>query len=157
MKNLFTSVCLTALLGACAGQGGSYSTGGYGSSDYGSAPAPAPKVAAAPAHAHMTAGLPLMVKDGMVVTKEGLTVYTFDKDAANSGKSACNGDCAVKWPPVLASATDKPEGAFTIVMRDDGRRQWAYRGKPVYTWPEDQEPGDKYGDNKMNIWHVVRQ
>jgi predicted lipoprotein with Yx(FWY)xxD motif len=151
MKKLLTAALLTALLAACATSGGTYSSaGGYGSSDYGS-PAPAAKVAAAPA----MAGLPLMVKEGMVVTRKGLTVYTFDKDAA--GRSNCNGECAVKWPPVLATASDTPQGAFTIVARDDGRRQWAYKGKPVYTWPEDQEPGDKYGDNYLKAWHVVPQ
>ena len=56
----------------------------------------------------------------------------------------------------FASASDKPQGPYTIVVRDDGRRQWAYRGKPVYTWPEDQEPGDKYGDNYNKVWHIVR-
>jgi predicted lipoprotein with Yx(FWY)xxD motif len=100
---------------------------------------------------------PLAMKDGMLVTAKGLTVYTFDKDVAGSGKSACNGDCAVKWPPVLATANDKPQGPYTVIVRDDGRRQWAYNGKPVYTWPEDQEPGDKYGDNYNKVWHVVRQ
>jgi predicted lipoprotein with Yx(FWY)xxD motif len=99
---------------------------------------------------------PLAMKDGLLANAKGLTVYTFDKDAANSGKSACNGDCAVKWPPVLAGAGDQPRGDYTIVVRDDGRRQWAYKGKPVYTWPEDQEPGDKYGDGKFNVWHVVK-
>jgi predicted lipoprotein with Yx(FWY)xxD motif len=62
----------------------------------------------------------------------------------------------VNWPPVLAKAADQAQGPYTIVVRDDGKRQWAYKGKPVYTWPEDQEPGDKYGDNKNNIWHVVK-
>jgi predicted lipoprotein with Yx(FWY)xxD motif len=152
MKNFLTAACLPVLLAACAHNGGMQASGGgYGSSDYGSAPAP--RAAAAPA----MAGLPLMVKDGHVVTTNGITVYVFDKDVANSGKSACNGDCAVKWPPVLASASDRPQGQFTIVTRDDGRRQWAYRGTPVYTWPEDQEPGDKYGDNYLKVWHVVPQ
>lgn len=100
--------------------------------------------------------VPLAMKDGMLVTSKGLTVYTFDRDVAGSGKSACNGQCAINWPPVLAGANDQPQGPYTIIVRDDGRRQWAYKGKPVYTWPEDQEPGDKYGDNKNNIWHVVR-
>ena len=150
MKNLIAAAVLPVLLAAC-GTAGHHSM--VGSSDYGSAPAPA-KVAAAPA----MAGLPLKFdKDGMLVTTKGLTVYTFDKDAAGSGKSVCNGDCAVKWPPVLATAVDKPQGAYTIVVRDDGRRQWAYKGKPVYTWPEDQEPGDKYGDNYLKVWHVIKQ
>jgi predicted lipoprotein with Yx(FWY)xxD motif len=100
---------------------------------------------------------PLAMKDGLLANSKGLTVYAFDKDVAGSGKSACNGDCAVKWPPVLASASDQPQGAFTIVVRDDGRRQWAYKGKPVYTWPEDQEPGDKYGDGYLKVWHVIKQ
>jgi predicted lipoprotein with Yx(FWY)xxD motif len=99
---------------------------------------------------------PLAMKNGMLVDGKGLTVYTFDKDVAGSGKSVCNDKCAVNWPPVLATASDKPQGAYAIIVRDDGRRQWAYKGKPVYTWPEDQQPGDKYGDNKNNIWHIVR-
>jgi len=99
---------------------------------------------------------PAMMKDGMLVNAKGLTLYTFDRDVANSGKSACNGDCIVKWPPLLASASDKPVGDYTIVKRDDGRMQWAYKGKPLYTWPEDQEPGDKYGDNYLKVWHIVK-
>ena len=99
---------------------------------------------------------PLAMKGGMLADAKGMTVYTFDRDAANSGKSMCNGDCAVKWPPVLAKAGDKPTGDYTIVTRDDGKKQWAYKGKPLYTWPEDQEPGDKYGDNYNKVWHIVR-
>ncbi|MES2400300.1 MAG: hypothetical protein V4573_09975 [Pseudomonadota bacterium] len=100
-------------------------------------------------------GAPAMMKDGMLVNAKGMTLYTFDRDVAGSGKSACEGDCAVKWPPVMASASDQPSGDFTIVTRSNGR-QWAYKGKPVYTWPEDQEPGDKYGDNYLKVWHIIK-
>lgn len=107
--------------------------------------------------ASMSGGTPpAAMKGGMLVDAKGMTLYTFDRDAAGSGKSACNGDCAVKWPPLLAKAGDKPMGDYTIVMRGDGRRQWAFKGKPLYLWPEDQEPGDKYGDNYNKVWHVVR-
>lgn len=99
---------------------------------------------------------PAKMRDGMLVNAQGLTLYTFDRDVANSGKSACNGDCAVKWPPHLARAADRPQGDWAIVVRNDGHRQWAYKGKPLYTWPEDQEPGDKYGDNYNKVWHIVR-
>lgn len=139
MKKFVFVAASAALLAACA-------TGGSPSgSDY----APAAS-AAAPA-----AG-PLAMKDGMLVNSKGLTVYVFDKDVAGSGKSVCNDKCAINWPPVHASANDKPNGAFTIIVRDDGTRQWAYKGRPVYTWPEDQEPGDKYGDGKLNLWHIVK-
>jgi len=101
-------------------------------------------------------GDPATMKDGMLVNAKGMTLYTFDRDVANSGKSNCNGDCAVKWPPHMASASAQARGDYTIVVRNDGSRQWAYKGHPLYTWPEDQEPGDKYGDNYNKVWHVIR-
>jgi predicted lipoprotein with Yx(FWY)xxD motif len=102
------------------------------------------------------AAVPATMKNGILVDAKGMTVYTFDRDKAYSGKSACAGQCEIDWPPVLATAEDEPERPFTIIKRKDGKRQWAYRGKPIYTWPEDQEPGDKYGDNKVKLWHVVK-
>ena len=99
---------------------------------------------------------PAMMKDGMLVNSKGLTLYTFDRDVANSGKSLCNDKCAVAWPALTATASDRPVGEYTIIKRDDGRLQWAYRGKPLYSWPEDQEPGDKYGDGYLKVWHIVK-
>ena len=104
--------------------------------------------------ASVSGSAPAMMKDGMLVNAKGITLYFFDRDVAGSGKSTCNGDCAVKWPPVIAAATDKPMGDYTVITRDDSKKQWAYKGKPMYTWPEDQEPGDKYGDNYNKVWHI---
>jgi predicted lipoprotein with Yx(FWY)xxD motif len=98
---------------------------------------------------------PAMMKDGMLVNTKGITLYVYDSDLAGSGKSACNDDCAVKWPALMPAAGDKAGGDFAIITRDDGKKQWSYKGKPLYTWPEDQEPGDKYGDNYNKVWHVV--
>lgn len=106
--------------------------------------------------ASMSASAPAMMKDGMLVNAKGMTLYTFDRDVAGSGKSVCNGDCAIKWPAVMATDTDKPVGDFTVITRDNGKKQWAYKGKPVYTWPEDQQPGDKYGDNYLKVWHIIK-
>ena len=99
---------------------------------------------------------PAMMKDGILVDTKGMTVYTFDRDVAGSGKSVCNGDCLVKWPAVMATANDKPIGDYSVITRDNGAKQWAYKGKPLYTWPEDQAPGDVYGDNYNKVWHVVK-
>ena len=96
-----------------------------------------------------------MAKDGMFVTAKGMTLYTFDKDTA--GKSACNGKCAENWPPALASDGSKPMGAWTLVTRDDGLKQWALNGKPVYAFVKDTKPGDKAGDGFLNgAWHVAK-
>jgi predicted lipoprotein with Yx(FWY)xxD motif len=87
----------------------------------------------------------------------GMTLYTYDKDVASSGKSACNGPCATNWPPLMAKADDKPGGYWSIVTRDDGSKQWAYRGKPVYLWTKDQKPGDRTGDGVNNAWRLIAE
>ncbi len=63
-----------------------------------------------------------------------MTLYTFDKDAANSGKSVCNGRCATMPAPVMVESGATASGAWSIVTRDDGAKQWAYKGMPVYLY-----------------------
>ncbi len=82
---------------------------------------------------------------------KGMTLYTFDKDT--DGKSVCNGDCAKNWPPLTAKANAKPMGDWTVVTRDDGSKQWAYKGKPLYTWVKDTKPGETTGDGVGKVWH----
>jgi len=93
---------------------------------------------------------------GVLVDTAGKTLYTFDKDMAGSGKSVCNGPCATLWPPAMAAADAKPEGDLTVITRDDGSKQWAYQGKPVYTYAGDKKAGDISGDNFKDIWHVIK-
>jgi predicted lipoprotein with Yx(FWY)xxD motif len=102
------------------------------------------------------AAAPVKTAGGMLVNTAGMTLYTFDNDTAGSGKSACNGPCAGLWPPVMAEADAKPEGDMTIVTRDDGTKQWAYKGKPVYLYKSDTKAGDMTGDNFKNVWHVIK-
>ncbi|MBK5377558.1 hypothetical protein JFT81_23330 [Pseudomonas sp. TH43] len=96
---------------------------------------------------------PAMMKDGMMVDHKGMTVYTFDKDAG--GKSMCNADCAKNWPPMMAPAGAKAEGKWTVIKRDDGMMQYAYDGKPLYTFMKDEKPGEMKGDGMKDVWHVV--
>lgn len=99
---------------------------------------------------------PAAMVGGVMVNARGLTLYTYDKDAPGSGRSACNGICAAHWPPHFATPDAWPTGDYSIVLRDDGRRQWAFKGKPLYTWPEDRQPGDRYSDGYLEVWHVVK-
>ena len=98
---------------------------------------------------------PVKVSGGMLTNDAGMTLYTFDKDAG--GKSACNGPCAANWPPFMVAAGGKAAGDWTIVTRDDGAAQWAYKGKPLYLWAKDQKAGDKTGDGFNSVWHVAMQ
>jgi predicted lipoprotein with Yx(FWY)xxD motif len=92
---------------------------------------------------------------GKVLTDpKGMTLYVFDKDS--DGKSVCNGPCATNWPPLMAASDAKADGAYTVVTRDDGGKQWAYKGKPLYTWIKDTRPGDISGDGFLNnAWHIA--
>ena len=105
--------------------------------------------------AALFAGVAQAAAPVMLVDTQGMTLYTFDKDAAGSGKSVCNGPCAQLWPPVMAAADAKAEGDMSIVVRDDGSRQWAYKGKPVYLYKPDEKAGDVKGDNFKNVWHII--
>jgi predicted lipoprotein with Yx(FWY)xxD motif len=109
-------------------------------------------LAAPTAHADPAARM----SNGMLVNTSGMTLYTFDRDTAGSGKSACNGPCAALWPPAMAAADAKAEGDYTIVVRDDGTRQWAYKGRPVYTYTGDKKAGETTGDNFKDSWHVIK-
>lgn len=99
---------------------------------------------------------PAMAKDGALVGANDMTLYTFDKDAAGSGKSVCNGPCATNWPPLMARAEDKASGDWSIITRDDGSKQWAYKGKPLYFWVKDAKPGDRSGDGINQVWHTAK-
>ena len=84
---------------------------------------------------------------------KGMTLYTFDKDTP--GKSVCNGPCAKNWPPLMAAGDAMSMGDWTVVTRDDGTKQWAYKGKPLYTWIKDTKPGETSGDGVGKVWHTA--
>ncbi len=95
--------------------------------------------------------------NGVLVGPNQMTLYVFDKDTAGSGKSVCNGGCATNWPPLMAPAAATPIGGWSVVTRDDGSKQWAYQGRPLYYWVKDAKPGDKTGDGFLNnTWHTAK-
>lgn len=92
-------------------------------------------LAATPALAQATMGGVTATADGFN-DANGMPLYTFASDKT-PGKSACNGPCATAWPPLAATATDKDSGDWTVITRDDGSKQWAYKGQPLYTYVKD--------------------
>lgn len=92
-------------------------------------------------------------------TPAGKTLYVFDGDKIDlgqRGKSSCNGECAANWPPFSAGLDAQPIGNWTIISREDGKRQWAYKGRPLYTWSKDLQPGQMNGEGyDGNSWHVA--
>ena len=90
----------------------------------------------------------------VLVNAKGMTLYEFAKDA--NGKSACNGPCAQKWPPLLDNG-GTASGNWSVITRADGSKQWAYKGHPLYTWVGDSKPGQTTGNGFLNgAWTVAR-
>jgi predicted lipoprotein with Yx(FWY)xxD motif len=97
----------------------------------------------------------------------GMTLYARDADGADSSRDAshadsgpvapgCAGDCAPEWPPALAPAGASADGDWSLIARDDGSRQWAYRGRPLHRYAGDSKVGESGGDGADGgRWHVA--
>jgi predicted lipoprotein with Yx(FWY)xxD motif len=85
----------------------------------------------------------------IIVNSNGRTLYLFEKD--RNDKSACSGQCAVFWPPLITSG--KPgvtDGARASLIgttrRADGRLQVTYNHHPLYTFVKDKKAGQTNGE-----------
>ena len=84
-----------------------------------------------------------------------MTLYTYDKDTV-PGKSACDAECLKSWPALGAPIDAKAFGDWSVVAREDGSKQWAYKGKPLYSFVKDGEPGDAKGNGAAEgVWHAA--
>lgn len=93
-------------------------------------------------------------KGNVLAGDKGMTVYTFKNDKA--GMSNCYDKCAQNWPPVMAASDAKASGAYSLVTRKDGSKQWAKDGMPLYYWAKDMKEGDATGDGVNGVWHVAK-
>ena len=88
---------------------------------------------------------------------EGKTLYWFKKDSP--GTSACSGGCIAKWPIYFRDTVAPPEGIpaadFGTITREDGKKQTAFRGYPLYYWVSDAKAGDTKGQGVGNVWYVI--
>ena len=91
---------------------------------------------------------------GMLTDAKGMTLYVWDNDKTPD-KSSCNGMCLMNWPALKAEASDKNMGPFTVITRDDGSKQWAYKGKPLYYFRMDAKAGDTSGEGRGMVWHIA--
>jgi predicted lipoprotein with Yx(FWY)xxD motif len=100
--------------------------------------------------------MPASVKamGGMLEDAKGMTLYTWDNDK-EANKSSCNGMCLMNWPALKAEASDKDMGDWKVITRDDGSKQWSYKGKPLYYFSMDAAAGDKKGEGRGMVWHMA--
>jgi predicted lipoprotein with Yx(FWY)xxD motif len=88
-------------------------------------------------------------------TQFGQTLYTFDLD--KTGSSACSGECAEKWPPLLVSPAEAASLAAPLgtITRPNGLLQVTHKGRPVYTYFLDHVEGDDKGDGVGGVWNDI--
>jgi predicted lipoprotein with Yx(FWY)xxD motif len=91
----------------------------------------------------------------MLADERGMTLYTYDRDEATPGGSSCLDECAESWPPMLAAPGAQPRGAWSLVTRADGAKQWAFRGRPLYRYASDGFAGSVFGDGVDTVWHIA--
>ena len=75
----------------------------------------------------------------------GMTLYTYARDT--DGRSHCTGECELAWRPLIAQRGAKPVPRWSLIKRQDGSRQWALDGKPLYTFTGDSDPGSVGGNS----------
>ena len=95
-----------------------------------------------------------VMRDGALVDAAGRTLYTFDKDAP--GKSNCAGACVAAWPAFVAKPGAVEQGDFGLIDANDAK-QWTVKDKPLYHFSGDEKPGERNGDGREGVWHIVTQ
>ncbi len=86
----------------------------------------------------------------VLADQKNLTLYTSEKD--KPGVSNCDLKCSRTWIPVVAPNLAHPVADWTTVLRKDGTKQWAYKGKPVYRYAGDANVADTHGHNAEKGW-----
>jgi predicted lipoprotein with Yx(FWY)xxD motif len=95
--------------------------------------------------------------DGVLAGNNNMTLYIYTKDVVGSGKSVCNGMCAANWPPLLIDGNPAVSSGYSIITRDDGKKQIAFNGMPLYFYVKDVKPGDKTGDGRSEgAWQTIK-
>ncbi len=102
-----------------------------------------------------------------LIDPRGMTLYYFARDTI--GKSNAGSAVIANWPVYYAgNVPANPSGNmtapsilktndFTTITRDDGTKQTAYRGWPLYYYINDMNPGDTLGEGGGGIWFVLKQ
>jgi predicted lipoprotein with Yx(FWY)xxD motif len=93
-------------------------------------------------------------KGAVLTDDKGMTLYTLKSDKKEM--SSCYDDCAKAWPPFMADGKAEASGAYSVVDRKDGMKQWAKDGMPLYFFVKDKKAGDVAGDGVKGVWDAAR-
>ncbi len=83
-----------------------------------------------------------------------MSLYTLDNDPV--GTSTCYGECAQNWPPALLPAGTPLGENYSLIARQDGTMQAAFKGHALYLSALDTRIGETNGDGVDGIWWLAR-
>jgi predicted lipoprotein with Yx(FWY)xxD motif len=94
----------------------------------------------------------------VLVNGHGMTLYALSVE--RGGKWVCTSSgCLQVWHPVTVSAGSTPTGTASlgVIKRPDGTTQVTYKGMPLYTFAQDQAPGQAKGQGVKDVgtWKAV--
>jgi predicted lipoprotein with Yx(FWY)xxD motif len=146
------AVALIAAGCGSSASGSAYSAGAYGSAAVASARS---------ATAATRVGVASSRLGRIIVDGKGRTLYLFEKD--KRGRSACYGQCATYWPPLITHG--KPvarpgvkRSLLGTTRRANGSQQVTYAGHPLYRFALDTKPGQTKGEGLNDFgagWDVL--
>lgn len=94
-----------------------------------------------------------------LVDSRGLTLYWHeDEKPRGDGRARleCEGRCLRQWSPLAAPLMANAIGDWKPIDRDDGLRQWTYKGRPLYLFAGDLRPGDTAGEGaEKGLWRAA--
>lgn len=143
-----TAWMVAAALLAAAASGCSSSDSGDESSASPTPPSSTPASSGPASGAAATVAAADSKLGGILVGKDGRTLYLFEADT--SATSTCNGACAAAWPPLTTTgAPQAGKGAKASLLgtskRADNTTQVTYNGHPLYYYAGDTQAGDTNG------------
>jgi predicted lipoprotein with Yx(FWY)xxD motif len=156
LKCLIPALAATLALAACGG------SGSYGAGN--SAPAKTKATGAQSGASSGQAGAALRTSANVALgatvltNAQGMTLYSLS--AEQGGKFICTGSCLQVWHPLAASSgVHAPAGVGSLgtIKRPDGGEQITYKGRPLYTFANDSQPGDAKGQGLKDVgtWGAV--
>ena len=74
------------------------------------------------------------------------------KQPADTGPTKCVETCLEEHPPVLSADGETGRDDWSLVKREGSAHQWAYKGRPLYSYKHDDTPGYPYGSDVGGVW-----
>ena len=89
-----------------------------------------------------------------IMYQDHMSLYINENDTP--GRSNCYGECAIAWPPALLDAGVVLGENYSLIAREDGSMQAAFKGQPLYLSTLDKKIGETNGDAVGGGWYLAR-